>query len=186
MDAGRLRRGDDRVPAGPPARSGRCSPRRCRRTVRRPAAGSRYARRAPRRAIGRAPRRRAAPRRAPRPHADQRRASVDLPDALGPMTPSACRLRARITSCTTGRCAPGGTALELLDCRAATGLRQRRRRTPRRRKATGAPTAAASPAAPRGNRASSRSQARPAPAHATARMEAAIITPAVASPVITS
>ena len=63
-DAGRLRRRDDGSGIGVRRRSGRCSRRPCRRTVRRPAADSRCGGRAPRRPIARAPRRRAGPCRA--------------------------------------------------------------------------------------------------------------------------
>ena len=67
----------------------RCSPRRCRRKARRPAADSRGAARAARAA--RPPRRRRRGARLPAAGFQtptMRRASVDLPDALGPMMPS--------------------------------------------------------------------------------------------------
>ncbi len=50
------------------------------------------------------------------------RASDDLPDALGPMMPSACpAFNTKLTSCTTTRCTPGGAAATLSTIRFVRG-----------------------------------------------------------------
>ncbi len=93
------------VPTGHRARSARCSGRRCRRTAPRPAAGSRCAGRASRATTGRARRRRCAPCRAAAGHTPTiARTSDDLPEALGPMTPTPWpALSWKATPCTTRR-----------------------------------------------------------------------------------
>ena len=127
MHAGRLGRRDDRL-----ARSAVGSKRR---DILRDRAGEQLdvlrqvadvPRRAPRPTTGRASRRRAGPCRA---HGGQTptsaRASVDLPEALGPMTPSpcpACEREADILR-RSASCAPGGATTTLFEPRA---LRRRR------------------------------------------------------------
>ena len=104
-----LRGRDDGLGGSRRAGSGRCSRRPCRRTARRPAAGSRYGGRARPAPIGRGSRRRGGPRRAAAGQTPTRaRARVDLPEALGPMRPRPWPAwSCSETPCTIGSCAPG-------------------------------------------------------------------------------
>ena len=116
MRAGLLRGRDHlrRVRARPAG--GRCSRRRCRRRAPRPAAGSRCSCRARPGRSARAPRRRAAPRRAAgRQMPVSARASVDLPEAEAPITPSAWPGFSRKSSIRRlAFCCSGGTTVSWL------------------------------------------------------------------------
>ena len=184
MHAGGLGGGDHRAPVGIAARSARCSRRPCRRTARRPAAGSRYGGRAPPASTDRAPRRRAAPRRAraarrrrarapastcPSRSGRRRRAPAGLQgevDVLHDQALRAGRRNARALSNATA-VAPEPAARA---CCAALGMRASSSLEP-------------PPALARRDESPpvARSRDRPAPARAPARIELAMMMPPVAS-----
>ena len=123
MDVGGLRRRDHRLGFAP-ARTARCSRPPCRRTARRPAADSRCAARARPAPIGRGPRRRGGPCRAPAPRRRRAaRASDDLPEALGPITPSPSPALSEKLDVLHDEAlpVPGGVALDALDRERALG-----------------------------------------------------------------
>ena len=171
------------LPRSGPARSGRCSAQPFRRTARHPAADSRCGGRAPPASIDRcaAPSSRTLPRTAGHTPTIAR-TSDDLPEALGPTMPSALpAFRANRMSCTTTRFCAGRRNADASSESACAGGGSSSRAGGGRQWRPAARRAAASPAAPT-TKPFQLAMARSIGARARpARIELAMMMPAVAS-----